>query len=524
MPTVILQELTKFRRNRKIKLSDSVFSSFTKMYSHKTKQVHENLSILADKEIFSTLPSFKKIQLIRQLVRLIDQRKNSSEAIIASIDGNVLANNLISAISFPSGLHCIQHLLWLYWGNTQQRSLLPKQTIKALQHKSSIIKKSWFNFLQVLSQNSDMKIKQLVKGIFKNGKSLRAFLASQQISLSESEIIGKDIELFKTQCWQTFSNRIQKGSLSSHERFVYWILDWVLPGSYQIIDQNLFAERFRIILQNLNGNESLHKPFFETCDSIFGYPPDWSKWPLIDNKYQKQYDELRGLVRYRYFELLARTVHDLFWKDRLGNDADNRRLKSRTVFWSNYRYSIKDLKIYLPTIERQQLIIRREELDETAGILSDEFLATIRATSYSTPVCIIKFDNLIIVEFFLGVKGDTLIIDNPTVIEKYWNSDDSLEIIIEELRDHAVFSVHHNVLWMPMLAEFLAQVYQINPENWRKFQMPTKYENEGFTGSWLNSRKNMRKYYKEKLCEARDEAIKECGNEQFKVSSMLSMD
>ncbi len=249
-------------------------------------------------------------------------------------------------------------------------------------------------------------------------------------------------------------------------------------------DVDTFSERFsRILLLSID-NIFIQKPLCELSRKILGSPPEWGRFPKIGLVTREQYEKISGLLKFRYFEIVANIIFDNLHLD----EFEKKRLNSRTVFWTNYRNSIKEIKIYLPSVEYELVKRNREGYSKDDYYITDELMNQIGITSERVPICILKMKNVTIVEFFRGKTHSLVLVDENDIKhdEKVLDGD-----MMDEYRDAAQYRINHDIEWMLHLPDFLNKKYNVHPDDWNNIKLPRDYMTMGFNKEFVKSYRKM---------------------------------
>ncbi|RPH50024.1 MAG: hypothetical protein EHM85_11930 [Desulfobacteraceae bacterium] len=223
------------------------------------------------------------------------------------------------------------------------------------------------------------------------------------------------------------------------------------------------TKRVEKAIDAAESNTNLQIPVLEHLEENLRNPPDWDLVPGISEKARKTYERLQGLVEFRYFELLAEVIYNEFIEeDPTQSFTDKKRLRSRTVFWMNYRDQIDSIKIFINSNVYQLIEKNINKLKKKYNI-TEKLLDNIGITEIESEIVFILLGDILFIEFFRGTnERNTCIIRNG---EKYFNtiiksskirSDD-----LENFIDKSEYKVRHRHLWQIALFNVLQDEYGI---------------------------------------------------------------
>jgi hypothetical protein len=201
----------------------------------------------------------------------------------------------------------------------------------------------------------------------------------------------------------------------------------------------------------------LQKPVLEYFDDKLGIPPMWDRLPGIGDDVIIKYENLRGLVEFQYFELIAEIIYDKFLTTI--SDAEKTRLKNRTIFWMNYRDQISRIKIFSNKATIKYLRNHYTSLSKEYQI-SKKLLTDIGETEIDSEVVFILIGEVLIIEFFrgTGIETQTSIIPNgKKIFNKIKNSSILTKLKILTLREKAICRVKHRYLWQNAMFNFMSE-------------------------------------------------------------------
>jgi hypothetical protein len=190
------------------------------------------------------------------------------------------------------------------------------------------------------------------------------------------------------------------------------------------------------------------------------------------------YKRLKGVFEFQRFvdiaEYLTSNKNIHFSSDE--NSSDEKRLKNRSTFWSNYDERFSSVKMWVSEED-----FRFMKIDKPVDLKDIKQLKNI-----NNEACVLEFkdNNLLIIEFFRLKDGmihfNSLIFDNQNNILKVkdmlnkYNFDTSL---YEKLKEISNYTIRHNFLWQGWVDEFLRK-RNIYPNtsilNGKKFISPIK--------------------------------------------------
>ncbi len=224
------------------------------------------------------------------------------------------------------------------------------------------------------------------------------------------------------------------------------------------------TEKLEILLNIVDKkrNKFLQKPLFEKMNTILGNPADWSKLPEISQKAIEIYKRLAGLVKFRYFEIIAQIIYET---DNTLEEHSRRLLRNRTIFWMNYANQISDIRIFIPESKLKRIKKNKEKYERGNYKISDEFLKQIGIVDKDSEVCIIWLANLTVVEFFRGSNNDTLILGKIPDIQQ---SEKRLKLdfsFINKLKENSIIRVRHIYLWQKYLSKWFYKEHNISIDN-----------------------------------------------------------
>jgi hypothetical protein len=229
--------------------------------------------------------------------------------------------------------------------------------------------------------------------------------------------------------------------------------------------------------QNIENNSFLDLIINKKLGNIEDSNSKWYKL-AIPADLQERYKRLKGVFEFQRFvdiaEYLTSNKNIHFSSDK--NSSDEKRLKNRSTFWSNYDERFSSVKMWVSEED-----FRFMKIDKPVDLKDIKQLKNI-----NNEACVLEFkdNNLLIIEFFRLKDGmihfNSLIFDNQNNILKVkdmlnkYNFDTSL---YEKLKEISNYTIRHNFLWQGWVDEFLRK-RNIYPNtsilNGKKFISPIK--------------------------------------------------
>ncbi|MGD9489459.1 MAG: hypothetical protein AB7W47_15680 [Calditrichaceae bacterium] len=382
----------------------------------------------------------------------------------------------------------------------------------------------WLFNIRYIHDDPIKRAKKIVSESFRSEASLNEILNTWGIYIEWRKLFQNNGEELINALWGDFKTYAVNAYLPQNEKYIKYVLRLLFEDGKK--SEKTFTERFELLLSVFDKNEILHKPFLEICEKLFGNPPDWSAWAFLSDQLKHKYNELRGFVKYKYFEIISRLLYKKLRSEPEAISASKNHkfihnltlLNSRTVFWSNYRKSILNVNIFIPNEYYHYVKSQATETGDVKYHLSDEFFESIAPTSFDVPIAILYFKNCVVVEYFQGSGNDSLIISDEKIIATPQKIKNMFENHPEALKLIAGFCVRHNPTWMKSLKDHLSLNFNIECDEKDIFNIPAFDKTiETFGSRAKRSIKEITKYYEKMRQEGHEIAVSATGNEQKSV-------
>ncbi len=465
------------------------------LISDHEKQARDLVKAASDEGFLDQADALRRNRLVVILGILIEHPRSRMAGIVGDLILNhVLTRNIIKAAdAYPAYAQFLQKV-YMRDFSTQKEDYAGQvyEFIGTLKKSMTANDLSWIMLLKKFE-----KPNKLCETLFVEEKTLGEYLAGEGVSISPGYFTARVCMDFNDLIWKNFSRLIISGKQIKREHFKEWVISQSLRHAADN-DREEFARRFGAILMQFKMKDWFHKPFLEICKSILGDPPRWWDFPQVRDSDKHNYNELAGYLYYQYFKNMTRHIYDDLIQSNQMLKKELNRLRSRTHFWWNYRRSIIDIKIFLPSEEYH---IISEEQDETGSTIRDKIESS---SVIKVPICVLSFKDVIVIEYFRGIGPEYYSqIILKTEIESY--TDISYDDI-DDLRSSSTYVIRHNQRYHYQLADFLENNFNIRPDNWNSFRIYLPSSGD-FDATWESSKPKMLKYYKQQMEDGVDTAV-----------------
>lgn len=246
-------------------------------------------------------------------------------------------------------------------------------------------------------------------------------------------------------------------------------LDFGLPAK-------LLAPRIENAVRAAHRKPELRQVLFEYLNAGLGAPvPDWAKVPGVSPEVQRLYDQLRGFVEFRYFEMVAQMIHDHFLDGQPDAEMEKTRLRSRSFFWRNYGDQIEEIKIFL-SAEKKRKIQERQRGSSGRLLVSQQFLAKIGRCAEDAEIGCLLVRDVLFVEYFRGASNHTRVIpEGRNLFRELARATLLTGTHLDKIRRLSKWGFRHRYLWQIPVMNFLADRLHIRPTN-QEIWFPAKGE------------------------------------------------